>query len=113
MYRYCPSEAQRELSEHALHYALYLLCLRVQFIFRILPLRIFHLNLAVIARTQHADVPFVYARYAPYASVVEFPCGVVLHEHYLRTLLQSQFHIRGIGIFGECSLHLGFETVRL
>ena len=113
VYRYRPSQAQRQLSERALNGGFYLLCLLVQLVFRILPLCRFHAYLLVIAGTYHADMIVVDARDASYAPVIVTSFGIVFHEHHLRPLLQRQFNIGRIGIVGECSVYLGVISERL
>ena len=54
-----------------------------------------------------------YLHHVAYASVVitVLAGGVVLHKHNLRALFQHQCLSRGIGIVGECALHLGMIQV--
>ncbi len=106
-----PCQAQRQLTERALHLSLDLARLFVQCVVCVLPLHGFHADGLVVALTKHGDGLVADGRDAAYTPVIEAVVdrGVVLDEHDLCTLLQHQRLGRGIGVVRKRALHLGPE----
>ena len=110
-----PSQAQRQLSEDALHLRLYLARLLVERVACVLPLQRLHLDglgIALAIDRQHVLADVLHTPDAPVV-VLMIARRVVLDEHHLSALLQHQRLGRRVRIVGERAFHLGTEAVSL
>ena len=109
VYGYRPCEAQRILSESALHFGLNLFRPFVQRVFRVLPCLRLHLDGFIVSGTQDNNLAAVNVSHVSDASVVVASVVVVADEHHLCPLLQGEVEVGRVAVFRKVSVSLCSE----
>ena len=115
MNRNSPSQPNRILAKYSRYFFCNFFRLLVQYVFIIPPFFLQQLKLMFAILSTYKHTRFVDSHHFSNHTVIIpfFRRNIILEEHDLRPLLNSENFIRRIGIFGEIVFHFSTETVSL